>query len=785
MKLAVMGNRLGTNSVFALLTTFIFLFFFAAIQGCVDPTSANRSESELSPSASGSGASLELSLGSSGRTVRPSDSSAYTIARYSISGSGPNGGAFTGDFSPQGIFSKEGLEPGVWGVFIGGFNSADHLIASTTLSLTLIEGAATKSGVTLNRERGDGTIDITVQWPISGEFDSAEYRLTRIGGESASGSLTLGATNLRFLRTEASGDYLLFLELKKSGILRETLTEAIQVYEGYSSVKTFARGYSYAGEFAYSPTNPVFDLNFGGASSGVFLIRGAIGKSIFLVKSNTSTAVAAAADTGAAHSRDIVVSYAASLSGKDEAYEAVSDRPAFFEDNPRATAFNANPPPIPESSIAARDLAGSVASVGYGPKNEALTVGTSKKNFWVEDKYGAWIQIAATLRAAGEYCYVWIADANFGDASWTGTDNRLTTAQANAYRDKFDGTAAAAWKDGIFKNVTSIFGFEYGGGSGGDGGKDGDQHISMLFYDIDYDYASTQSGGVLGYFWSKDYYSQAYLDAYSWGVKSNDAEIFYLDAYFADKKPIDIFSTLAHEYQHMINFNQKNVKRSRNASTWYDEMCAMVASDLTLANIGIDPALYGPAATRFEEFNYHYAESGVTDWLSPGTLKSYAGAFGFGAYLARNYGGAIFFKNLLASDSVDIASVTDALSAGGYAESFETVFREYGQALVFGDIPSNSSAKTLKKSQESVIGDIRYTASPVDLAAIRQYDLDNKRYISGGYGPRIFEPTSAVALRPYGLSIHSASAWTNLAGDLEIALEAPTDPNVTFHLMVK
>jgi hypothetical protein len=99
--------------------------------------------------------------------------------------------------------------------------------------------------------------------------------------------------------------------------------------------------------------------------------------------------------------------------------------------------------------------------------------------------------------------------------------------------------------------------------------------------DISADYASAQESGVLGYFWSKD---EAPADSFgggympgSSGTYSNGAELFYIDAYFADKYPNEIKSTLIHEFQHMINHNQKYVMRGISSDTWFDEMLSLLS----------------------------------------------------------------------------------------------------------------------------------------------------------------------------------------------------------------
>ena len=136
------------------------------------------------------------------------------------------------------------------------------------------------------------------------------------------------------------------------------------------------------------------------------------------------------------------------------------------------------------------------------------------------------------------------------------------------------------------------------GKSGAMAASTADQHILIFIYDIDGDYTSTQSSGMVGYFWAKDEYLDASVAP---TYRSNQAELFYLDAYFADLDADLSTSTLAHEYQHMIQFNQKKLLRGVEASTWFDEMCSMASEDFVGQTLGI-PDSASPRS-RIPQFN--------------------------------------------------------------------------------------------------------------------------------------------------------------------------------------
>lgn len=724
------------------------------------------------------GLSLDFSSSFS-RTVQPV-AAAYTCASYDISGTGPAGSTFSAAGVTGSTYSKTGLSSGSWTITVQGKNSNAHVICQKSVVLTIIEGQTVGAQVLMARVAGNGTIDVTAHWLVASDFTSVSGTLTPVGG--AAQTLTadsLSGTGVHYLKTLPAGDYLLALTF--SGSEHRTKTEILQVYEGFTSQVDYDMTVNFSLDtWAYTSASPVYPVDFALNAHKSVQITGAAGKSVYLVKMNSAALVASS--VGSAASAFSRVSYEMPLAISQSEFIPASGRVIRMEHKASAE-FNAHPPTIQKQTSAVLNGLQRNDSTAYGTADPALTVGTSTKTFWVQNAAGTWQLITATLRSSGQYCYVWVANANYGASSTANNDNLITGTQANALRDKFDGTSGSSYANGIFKNVTNIFGYEFGGGPGGDGGRDGDQHIAILVYDIDYDYTAAQSGGVLGYFWGKDYYTQTEMDDY--GLKTNNTEMFYVDSHFTDRYPLMITSTLPHEFQHMIQFNEKSIVHGAASSAWFNEMCSMVAEDLVAANIGLSPVSDG-AISRMPEFNYHYAESGVTDWLDANDVyKSYASAFAFGAYLERNYGGATFFKALLANPSVDTASISAALASLGYTDTFADAFAHYAEALVYTTAkPAGSSVKILNQAVTQTIDAISYTSVAFNLSAIQQYNLASG-YVSGAYGPRIYAPAAAVELRPFGTSIHSQTSWQALTGSVTINLTAPSDSDVRFYLMVK
>jgi len=466
----------------------------------------------------------------------------------------------------------------------------------------------------------------------------------------------------------------------------------------------------------------------------VTLNLGSTYKDIYLVKVNTSGNNVSAANTGGASGSTMSIASANIEPAPDDALIPRMGHPA-------ADEFHANPPPFERKPQGRSVIASSVA----------YSVGNSK-SFWVEATFtaGDFIQKQATLKAQGQYGNIWVI-------------NDLTTytdAQAKALADKFDV---------IYPAETNLLGYEYGGGPSGDGGWDGDKRIQILVYDIGY----STSGTTLGYFWAKDMFKDT-----GSGDRSNEAEMFYLNGnpgVFTGFGADALYSTLVHEFQHMINYSQKSPKKLAS-ETWYNEMLSMMAEDVISPLIGItSSSTRHPIKSRIPTFLTNYNLAGITEWGPNGnTLDSYSIAYAFGAYLLRNYGGASLLQAILANNSTNEASITAALNtvAGG-GLSFADAFRRFGEAMIFsGTMPTD--VQSFDKTFTKTIGIYTYTAAKFNVWT----DYGSTKL-------KIFGANETVAMRPYSITVHQSSTWKNKTGTFSVTLQKPADSNIEFYIMVK
>ena len=362
-----------------------------------------------------------------------------------------------------------------------------------------------------------------------------------------------------------------------------------------------------------------------------------------------------------------------------------------FKDHPAATRFNANPPPY-EKSVNTRSL--SEVSLVYN-------VGDTR-DFWVDKTPEEldWIQITATLVRDGTYCMIWLAN---------GDDEE----------DEIDFDEMVAKFDVIYPLETNLLGFENGGGPGGDGGIDGEKKIQILVYNINKN-LDTSVKSILGFFWSIDEYSQAALNT-KYGVnkyRTNLAEIFYIDSESSKKYPDTIYSTLIHEFQHMINFNQKTMMRGLVSDVWYNEMLSQLAEDVIGPMVGIDTDSEGHVINeRIPWFLDLYWYMSLEDWDYDYGL-SYPIVYAFGAYLLRNFGGPVLMKEMLSNNKVDHDSVTSALQKINSGYSFIYALERYAEALVYsglGPYGLPAGKCSFDKTTSSVISGETYTAKAFDI----------------------------------------------------------------------
>jgi hypothetical protein len=407
------------------------------------------------------------------------------------------------------------------------------------------------------------------------------------------------------------------------------------------------------------------------------------------------------------------------------------------------------------------------------------TAGTSTGRF----KIDAYTSVNATCRYASSWIStsygpkklnIWVADN-----CWTGSSsNKAYKVDQGMVNKMADNFLKASLDNDIYDWVTAIYGEEWGAPGGLLSDQDRgmlitpNDEITILLFDIENDNSTT--GGVLGYFWAKDNFKQ---DAVSF---SNARIMFYLDAVlYATSEggwditgywPSEIISTLAHEFQHMIQFYQKTILQTDGSSgtaTWIDEMCSLATEDLVADKLGVNGprgVLYSSAPCtaqlsdgaypyisegRLPLFNY-FDEYSVATWYRGNyALISYSLNYALGAYLSRNYGGADFFKNVVQGNAyTNYRAIEYALSQyTGTEIKFGTALRKWAASTLLSDQDDTAvyylyNNGTLGGWFTSTASSTGYNLGSINLHKYR-YEYSHDKFY---YGPYIYKKMRTGAM---------------------------------------
>jgi ferredoxin len=75
----------------------------------------------------------------------------------------------------------------------------------------------------------------------------------------------------------------------------------------------------------------------------------------------------------------------------------------------------------------------------------------------------------------------------------------------------------------------------------------------------------------------------------------------------------------------------------------------------------------------------------LTAWSSSDPIPSYAIAYAFGAFLARNYGGAAFLRAVVHNRESGTGAIDEALDSLGYRETYREILSRWAAAVILSD----------------------------------------------------------------------------------------------------
>lgn len=205
----------------------------------------------------------------------------------------------------------------------------------------------------------------------------------------------------------------------------------------------------------------------------------------------------------------------------------------------------------------------------------------------------------------------------------------------------------------IYPQLTSLFGSEWKPGI------DNDERITILFHQLREENA--------GYFNSGDEYPRLQSQ------KSNEREMIYLAAknLFFDKTK----SFLAHEFTHLITFNQKDRLRGVSEHIWLNEARA----EYSPTYLGYDREYQNSIfQQRVKSFLENPSDS-LIDWQNQ--KKDYGLVNLFTQYLVDYYGKEILVDSLNSSREAGLSSLNYALEKNGTGKKISDVFLDWTIAV--------------------------------------------------------------------------------------------------------
>ncbi len=298
-----------------------------------------------------------------------------------------------------------------------------------------------------------------------------------------------------------------------------------------------------------------------------------------------------------------------------------------------------------------------------------------KVNFFVDPSYD-WksrTQVSATLKNISTKAYFYIEDEYWG--SFLALEQTSYLESIINLAKEFDNT--------IYPSSHYIFGSEW------DPGIDNDSKITILLTNI-----KSTAGG---YFNSKDEIPKSDEST------SNEKEMLYINATQIDNPLMKSF--IAHEFQHLITWNEKERIRGLVEEIWLNEL----RSEYAPTAAGYDSVYSGTNLERRVSDFLANPFNSLTEWK--GDRFDYPPVNLLGHYLAEQFGEGIF-SSMLFNNKIGIFSVEQALQDKGF--NFSQVFNNWTIASYL----NNSSLSDGRYSYKNPYLKGTVNVSPIDYSIV-------------------------------------------------------------------
>jgi hypothetical protein len=247
-------------------------------------------------------------------------------------------------------------------------------------------------------------------------------------------------------------------------------------------------------------------------------------------------------------------------------------------------------------------------------------------------------KVSSFLYQIGSNGYFYIEDGYY--QSLKDEEKKEFAANVKSLSQEFDNV--------IYPKITTAFGQEWKPGI------DNDDKITVLLARI-----KGESGG---YFNSADEYPKAQFPV------SNEREMIYLNVNYIQDPLVKGY--LAHEFLHLVTFNQKNRLQGKEEEVWLNELRA----DLMPTILGYDDSYQGSNLQKRVTAFIQKPEDSLTEWKN--NISDYGAVNLFGQYLLGIYGEKVLIDSFK-SGKVGIPSLDEALKKNGFTKNFSQVFTDW------------------------------------------------------------------------------------------------------------
>lgn len=383
---------------------------------------------------------------------------------------------------------------------------------------------------------------------------------------------------------------------------------------------------------------------------------------------------------------------------------------------------------IPVDELSSRTAASvyySATSLSANDEKPFTENGKTYRYFWVEQEYtegsgkvDSIKKYKAELIETGTYCTVWyISDSELG-ATVDSAMETIIRQNLLALDNVFDK---------IYPIETNLLGlpvlnnsllYKYYGDMCNE------KAVDILVYDISEDKLDGYGGRTVGYFYSGDV-SPVSKD--NTGIASNHSLMFHIDSYMLGKYPSMVYSTIVHEFNHLLNYVNKtynltkkenNIIEMKALASWFTEMLSAMAEDALYENcLNEYSSSNSVQDERVPEFLDDYL-FGFKKW---NFYECYGCVYGYGAYLMRNFAsengtkkGISLLHEIATNEYRDEEAVTKALQfiTGNTNITYESTLPYFPVVLTNNDTGSSYS---LNKNVVENIGSYNYILTAIDI----------------------------------------------------------------------